>query len=86
MCCRNQSFHTGNVNGEGNFASVWNGDFYQKLRKIFYSGYLPESCLKCGLIESGNLKYLETDITEEFYRDPRYKVRQRETLKQLLKE
>lgn len=84
MCCRNQSFHTGNVNESGSFSAVWNSSFYQKLRGIFYSGYVPESCLKCGLIESGNLKFLSVDINNHFYRDPEYKMRQRDTLKALL--
>lgn len=85
MCCRNQSFHTGNVNVSGSFRAVWNSPFYQKLRDIFYSGYVPESCLKCGLIESGNLEHLKVEITEDFYQDPEYKIRQKETLKTLLK-
>ena len=85
MCCRNQSFHTGNVNDAGSFAAVWNSDFYRKLRRIFYSGYLPEACLKCGLIESGNLKHLDVEITDAFYRDAAYKAKQKETLKALLK-
>lgn len=84
MCCRNQSFHTGNVNEAGSFASVWNSSFYKKLREIFYAGYVPESCLKCGLIESGNLRYLSVDINDDFYRTPAYKQRQQETLAQLL--
>ena len=84
ICCRNQSFHTGNVNESGSFSEVWNSPFYQKLRKIFYSGFVPESCLKCGLIESGNLKYLSVQITDQFYQDPEYKVRQKETLKSLI--
>lgn len=86
MCCRNQSFHMGNVNEEKSFAGVWNGAFYKKLRKIFYSGYLPESCLKCGLVESGNLKYLSVDIDDKFYMEPEYKVRQKKVLNSLLKE
>lgn len=84
MCCRNQSFHFGNINESGNFSEVWNSPFYQKVRDIFYSGYVPESCLRCGLIESGNLKFLSVDIDESFYRDPKYKVRQKGTLKELL--
>lgn len=84
MCCRNQSFHMGNVNEEGSFGAVWNGNFYQKMREIFYSGYVPESCLKCGLIESGNLKHLSVEMSEAFYQDPAYKKRQKETLKGLL--
>ena len=84
MCCRNQSFHTGNVNESGSFSAVWNSSFYQKLREIFYSGYVPEACLKCGLIESGNLKFLSVDINEHFYCDPEYKMRQRDTLNALL--
>ena len=86
MCCRNQSFHAGNVNESGSFFAVWNSSFYQKLRSIFYSGYVPESCLKCGLIESGNLKYLDVDINEEFYSEAKFKEKQRETLKRLIGE
>ncbi len=86
MCCRNQSFHTGNVNETGCFSAVWNSSFYQKLREIFYSGFVPEACLKCGLIESGNLKFLNVNIDRSFYQDPEYKVRQKNTLKALLEE
>lgn len=85
MCCRNQSFHLGNVNKEGSFKKVWQGKFAQKIREIFYSGYLPESCLKCGLIESGNLKYLTVEINESFYQDPVYKIKQKSILNELIK-
>lgn len=85
MCCRNQSFHMGNINDEGCFEKVWNSEFYKKLRNIFYSGYIPESCLKCGLIESGNLHYLLAEKDARFYKDPEYKVRQKRVLKKLLK-
>lgn len=84
MCCRNQSFYTGNVNETESFEKVWNSDFYKKLRQIFYSGYIPESCLKCGLIESGNLKYLDVEMSEDFYQDAEYKVEQKNKLKTLL--
>lgn len=86
MCCRNQSFHTGNVNESGSFSKVWNSTFYQKLRKIFYSGFVPESCLKCGLVESGNLKFLNVQINADYYQDPAYKIKQKETLRSLLGE
>lgn len=84
MCCRNQSFHMGNVNEEGCFENVWTGDFYKKLRRIFYSGYIPESCLRCGLIESGNLHHLIVDTDEQFYAEPQYKKRQKKVLMELL--
>lgn len=84
MCCRNQSFHTGNVNESGSFSVVWNSSFYQRLREIFYSGYVPESCLKCGLIESGNLRFLSVEMKEQFYQEPQYKIRQKQTLNALL--
>ena len=84
MCCRNQSFHIGNIVDMGSHTAVWNSKFYVKLREMFYSGKLPEACLKCGLIESGNLKYLDVDITPEFYYDPQYKVRQKETLRNMI--
>lgn len=86
MCCRNQSFRTGNVNESGSFAAVWNSPFYQRLREIFYSGYVPESCLKCGMIESGNLKFLKVEVGPQFYQDPEFKVRQGQTLRALLAE
>lgn len=86
MCCRNQSFHMGNVNQKGCFSSIWNGDFYKKVRDIFYSGFVPDSCLKCGLIESGNLKYLEVQMEADFYRDPNYKTGQKMKLRKLLGE
>lgn len=85
MCCRNQSFHVGNVNEAKEFGAVWNSAFYQKLRQIFYSGYVPEACLKCGLIESGNLKHLSIEMSDDFYKDPAYKVSQKEKLQGLLK-
>lgn len=85
MCCRNQSFHLGNVNYEGSFNKVWQAKFAQKIREIFYSGYLPESCLKCGLIESGNLKYLTVDINKSFYQDSSYKIKQKAILNELIK-
>ena len=74
-CVWNRKIVTGNV---------WNGEFYKKLRRIFYSGYIPESCLKCGLIESGNLHYLTVDADEQFYSEPQYKIRQKKILKELL--
>ena len=84
MCCRNQSFHAGNVNESKSFGAVWNSQLYVKLREIFYSGFLPEACLKCGLIESGNLKHLNVRIDEAFYEEAAYKLRQKQTLKKLL--
>lgn len=84
MCCRNQSFHMGNVNKTGCFENVWTGEFYKKLRRIFYSGYIPESCLKCGLIESGNLHHLIVDTDDKFYAEPQYKNRQKKVLLELL--
>lgn len=86
MCCRNQSFQMGNVNDNGSFESVWNSAFYQKLRSIFYEGHLPESCLKCGLIESGNLQYLEVEMSDKFYCDAAFKKRQKSILKDLIPE
>ena len=86
MCCRNQSFHLGNVCDEGNFFSVWNGSFARKLRSIFYSGYLPESCLGCGLVESGNLHDLKVEITSRFYQQAAYKTRQKAVLAELLRD
>lgn len=86
MCCRNQSFRTGNVDEAGSFYAVWNGRLYRKLREIFYSGYLPEACLRCGLIESGELRYLDVEMSPEFYRDAQYKADQKIRLKHLLEE
>lgn len=84
MCCRNQSFHLGNARKAGNFATVWNSAFAQKLRRIFYMGRVPEACLGCGLLESGNLRHLTVTITPAFYGEPAYKTRQRRILSQLV--
>lgn len=84
MCCRNQSFHLGNACDEGAFAPAWNSPFAQKLRRIFYAGYIPESCLGCGLLESGNLRHLAVEMTPAFYDEPHYKARQRQILGALI--
>lgn len=85
MCCRNQIFHVGNVNEVEDFLEVWNGNLYKQVRKIFYSGYLPECCLKCHLIGSGNFQFLEIEETEEFYKDPVYKMEQKQRFLELKK-
>ena len=56
----------------------------QKTREIFYSGYLPESCLKCGMIEGGELEFLKVDLSPEFYQDSEIKKGQKIVLKELL--
>ena len=58
----------------------------QKSREIFYSGYVPEACLKCGMIEGGELKYLTVDISPDFYQDTELKKKQKQELKTLLGE
>lgn len=83
MCCRNQIFYAGNVNETGDFEKVWNGALYKKLRRIFYSGYLPECCLKCHLITSRSFQYLEIEESREFYKDPIYKVEQQKKFQEL---
>ena len=84
MCCRNLIYRAGNVEKEGDFLSVWNAPLLKKCREIFYSGYVPEACLKCGMIESGELKYLTADITTDFYKDTALKKKQKQELKTLL--
>lgn len=84
MCCRNQAFHMGNACEHGSFAPVWNGPFAQKLRQIFYAGHVPESCLGCGLLESGNLRHLAVEMSPAFYAEPHYKARQRQILGELI--
>ncbi|WP_337606459.1 radical SAM protein [Claveliimonas sp.] len=86
MCCRNLIYRAGNVSKEGEFLSVWNAPLMQKSREIFYSGYVPEACLKCGMIEGGELKYLTVDISPDFYQDTRLKKKQKQELKTLLGE
>ena len=86
MCCRNLIYRAGNVSKEGEFLSVWNAPLMQKSREIFYSGYVPEACLKCGMIEGGELKYLTVDISPDFYQDTELKKKQKQELKTLLGE
>ena len=56
------------------------------MERSFYSGYVPEACLKCGMIEGGELKYLTVDISPDFYQDTRLKKKQKQELKTLLGE
>ena len=84
-CCINQTFQCGNVEKSGSFEDVWQSDYYQKIRGIFYSGYLPEYCLGCGLIEGGSFKYLKIDITQDFYYEPEYMKMRRQNILNLIK-
>ncbi len=83
MCCRNSIYRAGTVEKEGEFQEVWNSLLMQKTREIFYSGYLPEACLKCGMIEGGELKYLSVDISPDFYEDGEVKKKQKQIYKEL---
>ena len=58
----------------------------QKTREIFYSGYLPESCLKCGMVEGGELKYLSVDVSPDFYEDGEVKKKQKQIYKEIFGE
>lgn len=84
MCCRNSLYCAGNVNEEGRFISVWNSPLMQKTREIFYSGFVPEACLKCGMIECGELKFLSADITEDFYKDSQLKEQEKQVFAKLI--
>lgn len=84
MCCRNSLYCAGNVNDEGQFITVWNSSLMQKAREIFYSGYVPEACLKCGMIECGQLKYLSAEITEDFYKDSQLKEHEKQVFANLI--
>lgn len=84
MCCRNMIYRAGNVAQKGDFQSVWNAPLLQKTREIFYSGYLPEACLQCGMVEGGELKYLTVERSADFYQDTALKKKQKQELKGLL--
>jgi MoaA/NifB/PqqE/SkfB family radical SAM enzyme len=86
MCCRNLVYRAGNVDREGRFAEVWNAPLLRETRDIFYSGFVPESCLQCGMIESGELKYLSVDINSDFYLDTQLRQEQKKEIKRLLGE
>ncbi len=86
MCCRNLAYRAGNVDREGRFLDVWNAPLLREAREIFYAGYVPEPCLKCGMIESGELKYLSVDINSDFYEDTELKKEQKREARRLLGE
>ena len=86
MCCRNFIYRAGTVEKEGEFTKVWNSPLMQKSREVFYSGYLPESCLKCGMIEGGELKYLSVDVNSDFYEDSEVKKKQKQIYKEIFGE
>ncbi|MCH5161958.1 MAG: UbiA family prenyltransferase [Clostridiales bacterium] len=85
MCCRNSLYQAGNVN-EAGFLPVWNSPLMREARDIFYSGYVPEACLKCGMIECGELKYLKADVTDDFYKDSELKELQKKKFAELVGE
>jgi len=84
ICCINMAFHCGNVNKLGSFQNVWSSDYYQNIRDIFYSGYLPDCCLGCGLIEQENFMYLKIEITDDFYQESEYKKTRNRKTQELL--
>lgn len=84
MCCRNTIYRAGTITKEGEFQDVWNSSLMRKTREIFYSGYIPESCLGCGMIEGGELKYLSVDICPEFYEDGEIKRNQKRVYQELM--
>ena len=84
ICCVNHTFRCGNIKELGSFGNVWNSNYYESIRDIFYSGYLPDSCLGCGIIEGGSLKYLKIDITREFYQEPEFIKTRRQMTQKIL--
>lgn len=86
MCCRNFIYRAGTVEKEGEFIKVWNSPLMQKTRAIFYAGYLPESCLQCGMIEGGELKYLSVDVSPDFYEDSAVKKKQKRIYEEIFGE
>lgn len=86
MCCSKQLFRTGTVDESVSLEDVWNGTYYQKLREMFYSGVLPESCLGCGLIENQKLKYLRVPDMEHFHEEAQFHRRKRTILNHLTEE
>jgi len=84
ICCINHSFYCGNVKEIGSFENVWKNDYYQNIRDIFYSGYLPDCCLGCGLIEGGSFKYLKIELTNDFYQESEFIKNRKQKIQKLL--
>lgn len=48
------------------FDEIWNGPAYQRLRRTFASGTLPETCRSCNFIRSGQLGDAKLVFDERF--------------------
>lgn len=84
MCCSKQLFRTGSVDEHTSLSDVWNGEYYQKLREMFYAGVLPESCLGCGLIENHKLNHLRVPDMKHFHQEAQFRAEKRKILNDLI--
>ena len=53
--------------------SIWNGKQYQRIRSIFYSGFLPNCCVNCGLIDTKRIKFLKILDKEKLHKEATFK-------------
>ncbi|MEE1086819.1 MAG: radical SAM protein [Schaedlerella sp.] len=86
MCCSKQLFRTGSVDKNTSLSEVWNGEYYKKLREMFYAGVLPESCLGCGLIENHKLDHLRVPDMKHFHEEAAFRAEKRKLLNDLIEE
>ena len=86
ICCINQNIKLGKLVGNGSFKDIWNNSSYRKIREIFYSGFLPDCCLGCSIIERGLVKYLRLEITSKFYQESEITKNRKKKLNEILNE
>ena len=70
LCCTNWMHITGNVFKDGSFMSVWNGEIYKGIRKLFYDGKVPQYCVGCICLRTDILvnRINISNMDAEFYK------------------
>ena len=70
LCCTNWMHITGNVFKDGSFMSVWNGEIYKGIRKLFYDGKVPQYCVGCIFLRNDILvnRINISNMDAEFYK------------------
>lgn len=80
VCCCRRIFRMGKIDEEHSLESVWNGELYQRLRAIFYSGWLPSCCVNCGLLDTKRIDFLKILDTDKLHVEAEFKKRLRASL------
>lgn len=69
LCCTNWMHIVGNMIDSKSFNDIWNGEIYQGIRKLFYSGKIPKFCVGCIFLRNDIMtnRIKLKNIDKEFY-------------------